>query len=837
MVIYLIIVFTVTCVVSAHFLSQGTVDMTTEMAQASLPVMHINMGDYKVNYLYGYTQPMECAYLRDTLTVVGEDRKLGYAIDTYGNKVRNVFFEVRSLDGERLVESTDIYDYAANGDTLQGTITIKDLINKDEEYMLVFCLDTETNTTVRYYTRLIWADDVYAYEKVAFVDDFCKKTFDKEAAAELTKYLESNSSGDNSSYGKANIHSSFNQVTWGDLVITQLGEPRVTISELTSATGFFKVDYQVRIVEDIGPVICNVTEYYRIRYTEDRVYLLNWERECSQIFDEKKNITSGDHIDIGITDEDICINESEGGNIVAFVTEGKLISADSTEGKSALLYSFYSDDVSDLRSSHRDYKIRVLSVDETGNVIFVVYGYFNRGNHEGRVGVSAFEYNSSTNTIEEKGFVGYSRSAQILMNDISELSYADRDGNIYFMLERNVYQMNISEGNIVTMAENLQDDVYKVSNSGRMVVWQNDGEKYSCTKLRLMNLTTGISEDIKAGYGEYIVPLGFMGEDLVYGLAKSKDVTMDPTGTMIFPMYKLIIRSDVGDILKEYSPDGIYVIDCEISDTQMNLSRVKYNEKNSQYVETTPDQILSTQIEKEDGNKVKKIVTKEFETTVQISLQNEFEEDNIAYQTPKEVMYEGNREYDRAEKTDWKCLYVYGLKGYENCFVDAGNAINYAYGISGIVVNGEGEYVWTKTTRAYKNQIMAITEPEKTEANDSIADCVDAMLRFEGITTNSRVLISQGESVQQILETYLGDATVLNLSGCNLDTILYYVNKDIPVLAVLNNSTSYLITGFNDSQIVLYDPTKGELHKESITECDNLFKQNGYRFITYLKLK
>lgn len=828
-------VFVVTCVISAHFLSQGTVDMTKDMEEAKLPVMNINMGDYNVNYLYGYTESMECAYLRDTLTVIGDDRKVGYAINTFGERVRNIFFEVRSIDGERLVETNEIFDYANIGDTLQGTITLKDLISKNEEYMLVFGMDTADGICVKFYTRLLWADDVYAVEKVAFVDEFCRKTFDKEDATELTKYLESNSSGDNSSFAKADIHSSLKQVTWGDLNIKRICEPRVSICELTSATGYFKVEYQVRIEKEDGPVTCNVKEYYRIRYTEDRVYLLNWERECNQIFDEHKNITDSEHIDIGIMNSDINISESEGGNIFAFASEGKLIAVNPSEGKSAVLYTFYTDDINDIRTTHMEHQMRVLSVDETGNVIFIVYGYFNRGIHEGRVGLSVYEYNSATNTTEEKGFVGYSRSAQILMNDISELSYADRDGNVYFMLERNVYEMNPKEKNISLMAGNLQDDVYKVSDSGRMVVWQNEGGKYDCTKLRLMNLTSGISEDIKAGYGEYILPLGFMQEDLVYGVAKSKDVTMDQAGNMVFPMYKLIIRSDLGDILKEYMQDGIYVTACELGEAQINLTRVKYNEKSGLYEETTNDQIISMQNESSSGNVIKKIVTEELETTLQISLQDKFSDGNIAYQTPKEIMYEGSREIERASSENWSCLYVYGLKGYDNCFVDAGNAINYAYGISGIVVNGDGDYIWTKTTRAYKNQIMAITAPDKVDTEYSIAECVDAMLRLEGVTTNSRVLLSQGRSAQQILEEYLGDASILNLAGCNLDTVLYYVNKDIPVLVVLNNSTSYLVTGFNDSQIVLYDPSKGELHKESTTECDNLFKQNGYKFITYLR--
>ena len=833
MFIYLIGVFVATCLISAHFLSQGTEDMTAQMSEATLPVVHINMGDVDTNYMYGYLEPMECAFMRDTLTVIGSDRKVNFTIDTYGTKVREIDFEIRSIDGSRLVESTEVFNYSTIEDSLKGSFVVKDLIEKDKEYMLVMLLDLGENETARYYTRLLWSEDAYAQEKVEFIDDFCRKTFDKEAAQDITKYLETNYLGDNSSYHYADIHSSFNQVTWGNLDIVQLGNPRVDICEITPSTGYFKVNYQVEIAQETGKVVCNVTEYYRIRYTVDRVYLLNWERECDQIFEMSDDTCSLDRIDLGIIGEDVEMVECEGGNVFAFVDEGKLISVNTEENKVALLYSFYSDDIQDLRASNMNYNIHILNVDETGDVDFMVYGYMNRGIHEGHVGISVYEYNRTTNTIEEKGYVDYKRSAGILMKDIAELAYIDRDGNVYFMMERNVYEINMKEEVITLMAAELKDGSYKISDSGRMIVWQNEGDIYSCTRLRLMNLTTGISEDIKSGYGEYIMPLGFMGEDLVYGLARIKDVKPDPSGTMMFPMYKIIIRSDMGELLKEYQVDDIYVMNCTISNGLMNLSRAKSNEKYNLYEEVTSDQIMSTAVASSTCNEIKTIVTEALETTVNISIENKMAEDTIIYQTPREVIYEGNRELLYENKAEADRFYVYGLHGYSDVFLEPGNAVNRAYEISGLVLDGNGEYIWYKTTRVYKNQIMAITEPEKVNPENSLGNCIDVMLRLNGTTTNSQVLLLQGNSAQEILDKNLDDVTVLNLTGCNLDVILYYVNKDIPVLAVLNDSTAMLVTGFNESQVVLYDPSKGELRKESISDVDDMFRTNGYRFLTY----
>ena len=810
--------------------------MTADMPGAKLPVIHIDVDGVHTNYMHGYTDVMDYAYMRDVLTVVDSSRRIDYEIDTYGTNISSMLFEVRNIDGSRLVESTDIDIYSKHDDKINGYITIKDLITGGDEYMLIFVLELSDGTSVRYYSRLVWSEDLHVEDKVAFVEDFTTRTFDKEAATEIAKYLESNSSGDNSTYNYVNIHSSFNQVTWGDLDVRRLGDPRVTISELTPATGYFKVEYQVGIQEESGRAVCNVTEYFRVRYTTDRIYLLGWERYCNQIPDENGNIFTGNQIELGIAPADIELGESDGGTNFAFVDEGKLISVNALEQKVALIYSFYDrDNLGDLRSSYQNHKIHILNVDETGNVNFIVYGYMNRGQYEGKVGIATFTYNSAMNTVEQLAFVDYHRASSILMNDMEELSFIDRDSRIYFMLDRTVYEVDAETETLSTMASNLQDDAYHVSDNGSMIVWQGDGGVYSCTKLRLMNLATGIGEDIKAGYGEYIMPLGFMGEDLVYGLARVRDVFMDVDGSMVFPMYKVVIRNAEGDILKEYEEDGIYVMDCEIGAGLMNMHRAVYKESSGLYEFVGDDQIVSTVEALAKENTIKTVVTESLETVVQISMKDELVGDERINLTPRELIYEGNRELDRDGNDAIDRYYVYGLRGYMGSYVEVSNAVNKAYETAGIVMNGSGQYIWYKTTRSNKNQIMAITEPDKVNVDESLAICVDAVLRFEGITTNSRVLLSQGQSVQQIFGDYMEEDTVLNLTGCNLDAVLYYVNRDIPVLVILNDSSAVLVTGFNDSQVVLFDPTTGELRKESITDADNLFRANGYKFVTYIK--
>ena len=108
------------------------------------------------------------------------------------------------------------------------------------------------------------------------------------------------------------------------------------------------------------------------------------------------------------------------------------------------------------------------------------------------------------------------------------------------------------------------------------------------------------------------------------------------------------------------------------------------------------------------------------------------------------------------------------------------------------------------------------------------------ILRYNGVSTNTEVLLQNGSNVLDILRNNLPNATVLELSGCNLESVLYYLNRDIPVLVLLNDGTAVAHTGFNETQVVIYNPVKDALYKISKNEAATWFEENGNNFITYI---
>lgn len=831
-------VFAVTFVLAlfivGSIMNKGHDNLTMEMASATFPVVSMEKNGYEYNMLYGYREAMDTAFQRDTITVLGENRNTNIVIDTYGRHISEIAIEVRSADGSRLIENTPITGYEEQEDQIRAAITLKDLIEKDTEYSLAILLRTDEGDTIYYYTRVVWSDSMHTDEKIAFVKDFHEKLYDKAAAKELTRYLETNSQlEDNKSFHKVNIHSSFQQITWGELAVEETEAPIIQLTDIASQTASVLLKYQVATTDGKQQTHYQVEEHYRVRYTSERMYLLDYERTMTQIPDVKK-IYANDKILLGITAADIPMVESEDGNVVVFEVANRLCSYNVTTNKITVIFSFADDENNDVRTTNTQHAIKILDVTEGGNVNFAVYGYMNRGRHEGEVGIQIYFYDNTLNTIEESVYIPYQKTFAVLSVEIQQLLFLNRDQMLYLSMDNIVYEINLVEKTYKPLVDIRQDDSIRVSENNRILVWLEGENSYQCSTLNVENLNTGTQNIVQVQEDEAIRPLGFMGEDIIYGVAKTQDIVEENSGRIFFPMYKVCICNSAGELLKEYRQDGIYITECVVVDNQITLQRVQRLET-GEYQDITQDQIMNN-TEQSTGKNV--IVTADidiYERYVQIQTRSAIDSKTIKILTPKEVVFEGGRELTLPDNEEIVRYYVYGPYGVSGIFTAPARAVNLAYEISGVVADDSGEVMWIRGNRVTRNQIMAIKEASVTEEKDSLAVCLDTMLKFEGIIRNSEYLLGQGQTVMEILQENLVDMQILDLTGCSLDAVLYYVNQDIPVLAMLENGEAVLVTGFNEFNLVLMEPSTGRLYKMGMNDATAMFAENGNCFITYTK--
>ena len=832
------VVFFVAVIVFGVLTNRGNMDMTGKMEDATLPLAYLEVDGKAVNCLAGYRSAVKTAYVQDCITPLPTDRILNFSVIENGVKIDKLTYELRSIDGQRLIENAEVSNLQQEEGCIYAEIKFKDLLEENTEYMLILIATTEDGEEIYYYSKVVIGEWAYITESIDFVTDFHNKTFQKENANELRKYLESNSSADNSNFYSVDIHSSLDQVTWGSMNVKEEVKPTVTIAQINGVVSSYKMEYVVSDTEDETVNYYRVSEYYRVRYTKTRIYLLDYERNMEKIFVPDEDSYNSTKIILGIGNKDIEISESDDGKNLAFVMADRLFAFNINDEKMSLLFSFYDIDewsVSELNNRH---DIKVLNVDETGNITFMVYGYMNRGVHEGNVGIAVYTYNSLGSVVSEQIFIPYEKSYEVLKRDIEKLSYINRNNKLYLALEKAIYEVNITEKTYEVLVTEAETGEYKISDTGRMVVWQDSVKNdYSARKLYLMDLSTEEIMGVEAGKNEYIKALGFIGEDLVYGLAYKEDVVSNEKDEMQFYMHSVVIQNETGLILKLYKQNDIYVKNTVIEDNMIRLIRAKKieSEESAIYERAADDQIVSA---KEDGygkNYVETGYSNLYKTFLRIVINGKVTAKNVHYLEPEQELYEGEKALNIAFEHSTDRFYVYNAKELLGIYDEEADAVQYAADNNAWVTNDYGSYVWINSTRKNKNQIMAIKEAKVTDDKNSLGVCIDTMLAFEGVMRSSTYLLEQGESAYRILSDNLENAQVLELTGCSLDNVLYYVNLDIPVMVRMNHRKAILITGFNDSEVVILNPDAGTLSKMKKKQAEQMIEEAGSYYITYVK--
>lgn len=835
--------------------------MTTEMSDATLPVMTFRYSGYEFNRLYGYTSEMDVALIRDNITPLADGRKLSFKIDMYGNTISKLFYELRSTDGERLIENTEIFNYVTGTNSVTADITLKDLIYKDSEYSLCIILENDKGQNIRYYTKIIDSDNLNLAEKLKFAYDFSNTTFDKvKAQTDLPTYLESNAKGDNSSFSYVDIHSSLNQITWGVLKPELVTEPMATIRTIDKTGAVIALDYFIKTGDGDENTYYRVDEKFRMRNGSERMFLLDYERHMLQSFSKDSGMLINNKIVLGISDENVAISESPDGNRMAFVNDGRLYTYNITDNKLAYVYGFYEGDVEDLRNTNNKHNIKIFNIDETGNVYFLVYGYMNRGMHEGRMGSAIYYYDSVLNNVEEKLYIESNQSYDLLKNDMEKVAYVNRHSQCFLIYGGTLYRINLENGSENVITENLKANSYVINKDASMIAWVDEATEYG-EKLVIYNMDSVKPAYVNANEGEVLKPIGFFGNDLIYGTAYKDDLVENISGKTIFPMFKISIQN-INKVIKEYKIDGVYVVDCVVEDTILNLSRASEIYEDGTYKEIEPDQILNNASSLIYKNKIEKAVTDRYETIIQIALKKDIDAKKLQILTPKFVILENNKDISATKEVNNdvdnnKHYYTYIEGKFYNEYADLATAINVAYENNGLVIGNDGRIIYEKRTRISKNQIMAISEPKYIDVSygieeginnsnetsnakeDSVAVCLNTILDYEGLTRDVKRDLQEGKKPIEILvnnlESNESKIEILDLYGCPLDVALNYVEKDWPVLGYIGNNQAVLIVGYNEFNTVLMNPQTGTVYKYGINDSTELFKENGNRFLTYIK--
>lgn len=75
------------------------------MNNPSLPEVLVDIGGVMANRMYGYMQPMQADFTRDSLTPLDTTKKLTFVVNPYEAKVQSLSYEIRTSDGSKVIEN------------------------------------------------------------------------------------------------------------------------------------------------------------------------------------------------------------------------------------------------------------------------------------------------------------------------------------------------------------------------------------------------------------------------------------------------------------------------------------------------------------------------------------------------------------------------------------------------------------------------------------------------------------------------------------------------------------------------------------------------------------
>lgn len=831
--VVLIIIFIAAVLIFGKLTNHNNEDMTTEMEEAKLPVISLYQNDTEMNRLHGYVNEMNAAYMRDTITPIQKDRLLPIVIQTYETPVDAISYEIRSLDASRLIANAEVASYKEEQGKIHAELEIQNLLEKGTEYLLILRLESGSQS-ICYYTRII-EQESHVEECIDFVLDFHDKTFNKETTGSLATYMEK-TTGDNSTLHYVSLNSSLKQLGWADFEGERLAKPIPSVKEITDTYNVIVLGYVVTRVGDNGESeYYNVEEYYRVRYTTNRIYLLNFERVMEQIFRGESCQPYEQYLPLGIRSSEVEYRTNESATAVAFVQEGELWSYHMQANTLAKVFSFRGYEGIDERENYGEHDIKIAGVDETGSVDYLVYGYMNRGVHEGEVGLAVYHYDSVSNTNEEQVFIASDKSYQMLKAELGQLMYVNEAGELFLMMNGTVYGVELGTRNVREVVNNLQEGAYAVSNSGRYIAWCEAKKGMGGSVIRVMDLSDMVTTEISAENGTLVKPLGFMEEDFVYGIARESDIFADAVGSVAFPMYQVKIVDVTQEALTElkiYEKTGYYVDGVQIEGSAMYLERMR--KSGTDYVPAEGDMIMNRESEAGGAAEIATAVSEEKQTEVLLKFQEVLNEKTPKLLTPKETILLEERVASLPQKGDAGNYYVYVKGEIVASTENVAEAVKLANETMGVVIDSDQRYIWKRARKTAQPRLSDIAASTEDASAGSIAQCMNVMLQKEGLNMNVQALLESGETPKSVLRNTLKERTVLDLTGCSTDEILYYVSLGTPVFAMTGNDSAVLVVGYDSTGVLLYEPGTDATVRKTLAEADALFANAGNVFFTYL---
>lgn len=824
-IIVLSVVFVLAIIAFSFLTNRGSVSLTADMSLASLPTVSFKVVDRDVNMLVGHRREMAPTAVRDTISVYDSSGQLEMKIHHNVESVDRISYEIYNLNGEEKL-------YQGNLDKVKGSVKLKmgAELSEGQEALLKIILHCD-ETPIYYYTRIIQEQDYHVKECVDYVEELHTNIFTKQNDDAVKKVMESNAEGDNTTLQHVTIHSNLQHVMWGSLEPKLVHELQYEIKEVKKAYTSVLLRYQVECAGDNNEKeLYQVKEFFKVAYGTERVYLLEYDRTMEEVFDTSNVTLSSKGVVLGIAREDTPYKVNKDGTIVSFVQANELWNYQREEDELSLVFSFASEEKYDMRHLTDAHSIQILSMENDGNMTFSVSGYMNRGEHEGESGIAIYYYYAGQNYTKEIAFIPSTQSRAVLEKTLGESAYYNDKENVLYVLSNGTLRtFNIADNTSSVQVEDLEKGHYVASSDGHLFAYQKNVSDDDVTEV--WDFAKGSRQDITAGAGEIVVPLGFVGNDFVYGISKAEYAGVDASGAAVQAMYRVEIRNTKNKVIKKYEQPNVYVLRAVVDNNMITLKQgVK---EGNLYREISEDYITNNETSSGEEVVLKSYWTDLKETQYRLTFAKTIQDTKAKTLHPKQAIQERALVLKLDDTVKEEYFHVYGHGRLAGAFTEAGDAIELAEKLSGVVISPQQNYVWEADNRVawYRNFNVSAFVARNGENN--LQACVRKVLGYERKSADA-VAELQFKTPEQVLSEQIGTEAI-RMRGCSVKDMFYLIDKGVPVIGLKNSTNAILFIGYDAKTATYIDPTNGGTYASSIEKLDEMLKGSGNTYIGYVR--
>ena len=812
--------------------------VSRELEEAKLPIVYCQYEGKQLNMMQGYTQVMSTRLMRDGIVPVNSQYCVELLVEDANEYGVEYSYQLRSIAGDNLVEEGAVTDWQNIYGYKQFSINFRMDMRKNQEYVLVFIITNSAGESARYYTRLVYMDEEYSHEIIDYVMEFHKATFNKEVDEEVGNMvydqLSVKGSALDDDLSHVNLNASYDMVTWGGMEPSVMTGIVPTITEIDNKYAVIKLSYVVENTVEQVSHLYNVEEYYCAVYNKDTnsVELLSFDRYIESVFDEKYISKSRNAISAGIANEEnVEFRSTEDNRKLAFVREGQLWYYSYDKSSLTNVFSFQQNNYSDIRTLNRDVDINIVDMDEDGNICFIVYGYMSRGKHEGGNGIAMYSFTSKDLKLQELFYIESDEPYDVMKQEVGRFTYYDGSW-FYYLLDGAIYMVDMENGTHDTLVSGIPSEEFLVSDNRMVVAYPNMPAAEDVTQLIVHNFETG-EEYVCSGKDiDRFLGLGFVGNDLIYGVARKNDIIISADKEAILPLYRLYIMQPDGSLIKDYDPGNTYIMNAKVEGDKIYLERS--NKMNNFFLETQPDYISYKRGESEERVYLSKnLHSAEYNQQDMVFPSNIYISEKVEYGITKNKDNDKLLEFRVKTAGAEDVFYVFNNNGYKGEFKSAGSAIvDVTEGDSGLVVDSEGNTIYRDiAAESYNTVADDIDETPCQNINESLMTCAYMCIEY----INNRVEYSQViacESWEVAFREYT-DGVGINISGISLDIAIYFLDRDIPFAACIDDGRYVLVISYNSTHIRYYDPILDTEVKVTRDEFEESMSMQSNTMYTY----